>query len=102
MKSRKEKSKKKLSPSEYLEASIRREYVPGQIARNLNEIVAIEVNALWRATPEGKKAAKDEDNYSPEDLKEVLKKQEANKARIQVKVDFLKRLYDQQEKNVQS
>lgn len=89
---------KKLSPFDTLEATIRKDYVPGQIVRLVNDIVAIEVNAAWRASPEGLKDAKEVDGYSAEQLKEVLKKQEANKAILQRKVDFFKRLYNEQEK----
>ncbi len=90
----------KASPANKLEAAIRREYVPNQIIKILNDILAIEVNALWRATPEGKTAAKRDDNYSAEDLAAVLKKQEENRSILRVKADFLKGLLDQQESHV--
>lgn len=90
--------KVKLSASDRLEAAVRREYVPNEIVRSLNEIIGIEVNAAWRGTPEGLKAAKREHGYEPAELKLALKKQEEHKANLQEKVDFLKQLLDKQEK----
>lgn len=98
MNSKKKSTKVKLSASDRLEAAVRREYVPNEIVRSLNEIIAIEVNAAWRATKAGMKAAKREHGYEPEDLQKALKKQEEHKANLQEKVDFLKQLLDSQEK----
>lgn len=96
--SKKNVKKEKLSASDRLEAAVRREYVPNEIVRSLNEIIGIEVNAAWRATPEGMKAANREHGYQQEDLQKALKKQEEHKANLQEKVDFLKQLLDKQEK----
>lgn len=94
--------KELLKPSQILEATIREQHLPQEIARIMTQILDIETNVKWRATPEGKKAAKDDDDYSPDDLKKVIEKQKAHAAKLRVKVDFLMGLYDKQNKHVQN
>lgn len=89
---------KKQKPSEKLVAALRREYLPTEIMKYIGQIRAIEVNAIWRATPQGIAAGKKEDGYEGEDLKMALEKQEENRQILLTKVDFLKDLYDQEEK----
>lgn len=91
------KKPKKLKASDELEATIRAEYLPSKIMGIVGQILDIEYNAIWRATKAGKEAAKREDNYSPEDLSNVLEKQEQHRKNLRTKTDFLKKLYDKQE-----
>ena len=87
---------KKLTPADKLEAAIRTQYLPGQMAGLLSQIMEIETNALWRATPEGIKEAKEENEYTLEDIKTVLGKQAKRRAALLLKVDFIGRLYNEQ------
>ncbi len=87
----------KQTPADKLEDALRREYVPTQIASYVAQIVGIEVNAAWRATPAGLEAAKAEDGYTELDLEMVLSKQENNKVILQTKLDFFKALFNEQE-----
>lgn len=90
---------KKSTPADKLEQEIRDQYVPGQLAGLLSRVLEVETNALWCATPEGKAQTLRDHDYDEEQLAQVLEKQAANKDILQEKVDFLKKLYNEQYKN---
>lgn len=87
---------KKKTPADLLEERARAEYIPSQIIETLSKILAIETYALWCSDADGRADVMKENEYTDDELNKVLEKQAVQAARLRVKVDFLKRLYNTQ------
>lgn len=81
---------KKIVTADTMEAMIREQYLPAKLQDALQTILDIEINAEWLATEDGRKV----EGYTDDEAKQILKKQAEHKARLQKKVDIIKKAID--------